>query len=95
MSGSLLVGVVLAIASLAYVLYPLVSPRKRRPPLAVVGARAPRTVTDEEIEGAIRSYRETHAVGGVACPACGQRPEPDAAFCSTCGRRLDHTARAP
>lgn len=24
-----------------------------------------------------------------ACPECGPRPEPDAAFCSTCGRRLD------
>lgn len=23
-----------------------------------------------------------------ACPACGPRPEPDAAFCSSCGRRL-------
>jgi predicted nucleic acid-binding Zn ribbon protein len=23
------------------------------------------------------------------CPTCGPRPEPDAAFCSTCGLRLD------
>jgi predicted amidophosphoribosyltransferase len=28
---------------------------------------------------------------GPACDICGPRPEPDAAFCSTCGRRL--TAR--
>ena len=24
----------------------------------------------------------------VSCPVCGPRPEPDALFCSTCGRRL-------
>ncbi|MFL5403123.1 MAG: zinc ribbon domain-containing protein [Gemmatimonadales bacterium] len=26
--------------------------------------------------------------GGPACNACGPRPEPDALFCSSCGRRL-------
>jgi double zinc ribbon protein len=25
---------------------------------------------------------------GPACPACGPRPEPDAIFCSSCGRHL-------
>lgn len=27
------------------------------------------------------------------CPSCGPRPEADAAFCSTCGRRLSHQLR--
>ena len=33
----------------------------------------------------------TSSGSGPACDTCGPRPEPDAAFCSTCGRRL--TAR--
>jgi len=40
--------------------------------------------TDDDIEAAIRVYRERHA----ACPTCGPRPEPDAVFCSNCGRYL-------
>jgi hypothetical protein len=39
---------------------------------------------DDEIETAVRAYRAAHA----ACPTCGPRPEPDAEFCSTCGRYL-------
>lgn len=39
--------------------------------------------SDDEIEAAIRAFRE-----GVSCPTCGPRPEPDAAFCSNCGRYL-------
>jgi rRNA maturation endonuclease Nob1 len=33
----------------------------------------------------------TRALTGIApsCPACGPRPEPDAIFCSHCGRRID------
>jgi hypothetical protein len=40
--------------------------------------------TDDEIEAAVRAYRAE----GSACPTCGPRPEPDAAFCSNCGRYL-------
>jgi hypothetical protein len=40
--------------------------------------------TDDEIEAAVRAYREHHA----ECPDCGPRPEPDALFCSNCGRYL-------
>ena len=40
--------------------------------------------TDEEIEAAVRAFR-----AGAACPTCGPRPEPDAAFCSNCGRYLN------
>jgi len=46
------------------------------------GAGAAR-LTDDQIEAAIRAYREA-----PACPACGPRPEADAAFCSSCGRYL-------
>jgi Double zinc ribbon len=28
------------------------------------------------------------ASGAPACPSCGPRPEPDAVYCSSCGRRL-------
>jgi double zinc ribbon protein len=39
---------------------------------------------DDEIEAAVRAYRSRHA----SCPTCGPRPEPDAVYCSTCGRYL-------
>lgn len=39
---------------------------------------------DDEIEAAVRAYRDEHA----SCPTCGPRPEPDAEFCSSCGRYL-------
>jgi len=42
------------------------------------------TPTDDEIEAAVRAYR-----AGASCPTCGPRPEPDAAFCSNCGRYLN------
>jgi hypothetical protein len=37
---------------------------------------------------ALRSATTSAPPGGPACPACGPRPEPDAVFCSSCGRRL-------
>lgn len=39
---------------------------------------------DDEIEVAVRAYRETHA----SCPEHGPRPEADAIYCSDCGRYL-------
>jgi len=39
---------------------------------------------DDDIEAAIRAFR----AGQPACPTCGPRPEPDAEFCSNCGRYL-------
>jgi hypothetical protein len=39
---------------------------------------------EDEIEAAVRAYRAQR----IACPTCGPRPEPDAAYCSTCGRYL-------
>lgn len=41
---------------------------------------------DDPIEALIRRQRERLA----ACPTCGPRPEPDAVFCSGCGRYLAH-----
>ena len=40
--------------------------------------------SDDELEAAVRAYRANRA----KCPTCGPRPEPDAVFCSTCGRYL-------
>ena len=40
---------------------------------------------DDAVEAAIRRYRTT---AGTVCPSCGPRPEPDATFCSSCGRYL-------
>jgi len=40
--------------------------------------------TDDEVEAVVRAYRENK----VRCPECGPRPEPDAVFCSNCGRYL-------
>lgn len=39
----------------------------------------------ERAEAMIRAQMS----GVVACATCGLRPEPDAQFCSTCGRALD------
>jgi len=39
---------------------------------------------DDEIEAAVKAYRETH----VSCPEHGPRPEADAVYCSECGRYL-------
>ena len=40
--------------------------------------------SDDEVEAAIRAYRQAHP----SCDRCGPRPETDAAFCSNCGRYL-------
>ena len=37
---------------------------------------------------ALRSAATSAPPGAPACPTCGPRPEPDAVFCSSCGRRL-------
>jgi hypothetical protein len=87
MSRALIFGIVLAVGTLAYVLWPLV-PRGRITRSGAASGRT-RAVSDEEIEAAVRAYRETRAGGGPVCPICGPTQEPDAIFCSRCGRRLD------
>jgi Double zinc ribbon len=37
---------------------------------------------------ALRSAAASAPPGARVCPTCGPRPEPDAAFCSTCGSKL-------
>ena len=54
----------------------------RREGVAIDGAA--NTSGDDEIEAAVRAFRANQAT----CPTCGLRPEPDAAFCSNCGRYL-------
>lgn len=49
----------------------------------VAGAGA----TDDAIEAAVSAYRERMR----SCPSCGPRPEPDAVYCSNCGRYLPGT----
>jgi hypothetical protein len=40
--------------------------------------------SDDELESVVSAYRARPA----SCPVCGPRPEPDAAFCSNCGRSV-------
>jgi len=48
------------------------------------GVRGASTGDDDEVEAAIRAYRQAHP----SCDQCGPRPETDAVFCSNCGRYL-------
>ncbi len=84
---ALVVGVVLALLCLAYVLYPLLKHERGRGRSSAGPKGVPRVVSDDEIEAAVRTYRAR--LGPRACPTCGPRPESDAQFCSTCGRRLE------
>jgi hypothetical protein len=56
--------------------------REEHAPVKAVAGTATAT-TDDEIEAAIAAYRRAHS-----CTTCGPRPEPDALFCSECGRYL-------
>jgi hypothetical protein len=53
------------------------------------GAESTATI-DDEIEAAVLAYREKRAI----CTRCGPRPEPDAPFCSNCGRYLSDRCAA-
>lgn len=50
---------------------------------AAAGSAAP-PAEDDDVEAVIRAYRAERPT----CARCGPRPEPDAAFCSNCGRYL-------
>jgi hypothetical protein len=41
--------------------------------------------SDDDIEAEVRTYRQRLA----GCPTCGPRPEPDAVYCSNCGRYVN------
>ena len=87
---ALIVGTVLALAALAYVLWPIITAAEGRPKPA---SRAPdfseaaapsEIVPDDPVEAEIRRARMQLRV----CPVCGPRPEPAARYCSRCGRAL-------
>lgn len=93
MSLPLLLGTVLAVGSLAVVLYPLFFPAaddtlvSNRPAPSAAPAPAaasPAAAGDDPVEAALRAFRSAHR----ECPVCGPRPEADARFCSECGRPL-------
>jgi len=48
---------------------------------------APATDVEAMIAARVKTLRASPA-DAPACPGCGPRPEPDAAWCSSCGRRL-------
>src|SRR5687767_1709441 len=90
--AALLIGTLLALAALAYVLYPLfVEPGSaagavRHAP-DETSARAEAVdgdVPDDPVEAEIRRARRAVR----ACGTCGPRPEPDAVYCSKCGGYL-------
>jgi len=87
---ALLAGSVLSVAALAYVLYPLFFPERMSavPAAPVITEPLP---PDDAIEARVRAVRSRHR----SCERCGVRPESDALFCSSCGRRLhaEPTAR--
>jgi hypothetical protein len=82
----LLIGMVLALAALAFVLFPIFTGTARTG--APAGTRRERPEAEAEphdpVEALIRRHREL----SVSCPVCGERSEPEAAYCSRCGSRL-------
>ncbi len=75
---ALIVGALIAVAALAYVLYPVFrGARSTRPAVAAI---------DDEIEAAVRAYREKKH---DRCAACGTPVVArDALYCSNCGKQL-------
>jgi hypothetical protein len=74
----LALGVVLALAAVVYVVRPLLA--------------APVLPDEDGVEAAaetlIGRYRQAAVATTPTCARCGPRPEPDAAYCSSCGARL-------
>jgi hypothetical protein len=97
---ALIVGTLLALAALAYVLWPIIAAAERRPSASPGGAAraeaeqvvtlepetttVPDASTEDVAEAEIRRARAKLKV----CPVCGPRPEPAARYCSRCGRPL-------
>lgn len=90
---ALIVGTLLALAALAYVLWPIIraaegrsSPSSHRQPGSLDPETAPAAESSLEdvAEAEIRRARAQLTM----CPVCGPRPEPAARYCSRCGRPL-------
>lgn len=58
--------------------------RREADPAAIAHIAPGERPTDQQLEAAIRAFR----AAAPSCPSCGPRPEPDASFCSSCGRYL-------
>ena len=82
---ALVIGTVLAVGALAFVLYPIFF-GAHRAKQAPSGA-ADQAAIDEEIEAAVRAYREGEKKHD-RCAACGTPVVRDAHFCANCGSRL-------
>ena len=82
---ALVIGTVLAVGALAFVLYPIFfgAPRTKSAAPRVVD----RATIDEEIEAAVRAYREGEKKHD-RCAVCGTPVVRDAHFCANCGSRL-------
>jgi primosomal protein N' len=50
---------------------------------------------DDAAEALVRRFKRRGQDGSLVCPTCGPRPEPDAVFCSTCGRSLLRAQASP
>lgn len=82
---ALVVGTLLALAALAYVLWPLIAAAEGRAPQRVPSPDTTGEVAaDDPVEAEIRRARQQLRV----CSTCGPRPEPAARYCSRCGRLL-------
>ena len=81
---ALVIGTVLAVGALAFVLYPIFF-GAHRAKQAPSGA-ADQAAIDEEIEAAVRAYREKKH---DRCAVCGTPVVArDARYCANCGSRL-------
>ena len=89
----LIVGTILALAALAYVLWPLIAadgrtgPRNPAPQSSGDITPVPPALlaeAEDPVEVEIRRARVQLRV----CPRCGPRPEPTARYCSSCGAAL-------
>jgi DNA-directed RNA polymerase subunit RPC12/RpoP len=77
---------VLAVIAAGIVIYPLLPGRTSAKP-------AP-SVTDGDIERAVRRFRQTNGHAGLHCPTCGQAYEAGDLFCVSCGGTLPQAQAA-
>ncbi|MBI4410190.1 MAG: zinc ribbon domain-containing protein [Gemmatimonadetes bacterium] len=74
----ILIPLLIAVAGIAAVLYPIVRPRSG------AGAAPP---AEAELEEEVRRYREALRAGTI-CPRCRNANPAGSRFCAECGRRL-------
>ena len=82
---ALIVGAVLAVCALTFVLYPIFFGARQTKPASTPAAAGDRSI-DDEIEAAVRAYREKKH---DRCAGCGTPVGArDARYCPNCGARL-------